>query len=115
MAVSLKYCQNTLKINSPNKDFEMGARIKEDLHNKRMELTKGNFGVNKEHSEKVTGKFKKGNKRNYDFLVKSGDLFKETSFKYCQRMFREERFLEEFKETVLHMIFKWKKGNTLRK
>ena len=71
-----------------------------------MLFDQGDFGVKKEDFDKVVKKFKSSNKRNYDFLVKSGDSFKETSFKYCKRMFEEGDFPEDFKETVLHMIFK---------
>ena len=84
-----------------------------------MEFTKGHFGVSKEDFQKVSGKFKTSNKRDHDFLVKSGNLFHETSFKYCKRMFQEEIFPADFKETVLHMIFKGggkrQEGNPLRK
>ena len=45
--VSLKYCKDTLKNNPPSEGFEMGAKVKDDLHTQRMKLTKGDFGVKK--------------------------------------------------------------------
>ena len=56
--------------------------------------------------EKVVAKFKKSNKRNYDFLVKADKRFKDSVFKLCKRMIEEATFPAEFKETTLHMIFK---------
>ena len=37
--------------------------------------------VDKETFDDVVNKFKKNNKRNYDFLVKASDEFKESIFK----------------------------------
>ena len=90
--VSFKYCKTTLKNNPPHNNFRIGAEIKEELHRKRMTLGSGSFNVCKEELHKVITKFKSGNKRNYDYLVKAGTGFHENSLKLCHRMFREEKF-----------------------
>jgi hypothetical protein len=105
-AVSLKYCKATLQNNPPHSGFNLGAEIKEELHRKRMKLTGGSFGIKKTTFDKVIKKFRMGNKRNYDFLVKAGETFQEISLSFCQRMFDDEVFPNSFKETVLHMLFK---------
>ena len=69
-----------------------GAEIKEELHKERKTLGSGGFKVGKEELYKIISKFKSGNKRNYDYLVKAGKSFQENSFKFCQKMFKEEKF-----------------------
>ena len=68
------------------------AEIKEELHKERMTLGRGGFMVGKEEFYKVISKFKSGNKRNYDYLVKAGKRFQKNSFKFCQKMLKEEKF-----------------------
>jgi hypothetical protein len=51
----------------------------------------------------------KKKKKSYDFLLKSGDDFKNASFKVCQRFMEMEQFPHSFRETILHMLWK-KKG-----
>ena len=56
----------------------------------------GEFRIDKVTFYKVIKKFSKSGKRNYDFLVKAGDNFKEAIYKMCERMFEEETFPKEF-------------------
>ena len=64
----------------------------------------------KELFEKVIEKFRLSGKRNYYFLVKAGQKFKDSCLKMCQRMFLEEQFPSSYKLTTLHMIYKGKGG-----
>ena len=64
--------------------------------------------VNKESFDKVIGKFKQSNKRNYDFITKSGPLYKDAIFSLVKRMIEEETFPKCFDDTVLNQIWKQK-------
>ena len=107
-AVTLKYCKDTLSNNPPEEGFERFAEVQEELQNLRMKSVSGHFMVDKELFQKVIKKFKSSSKHSYDFLTKGGDKFKESCFKMCKKMFQVEQFPEDFKDTVLHMIYKGK-------
>ena len=104
--VSLEYCKATLANNQPGKEYmeEIVAKQK-DVENKLSENVE-ELHVTKETFDFIISKFKKSNKRNYDFLVKSGKGFKEAVFKFCQVMIKEEAYPENYHETTLHMIYK---------
>ena len=52
-------------------------------------------------------KFRKSSfKKNYDFLTRASLGLQDAAYNFCVRMFQEEKFLEEFQYTTLHMIFK---------
>ena len=57
-------------------------------------------------------KFKRLQKKNYDFLTKSGSKFQDAVFKLCQKMFKQETFPDSFSETTLHMLWKAKGKQT---
>ena len=106
--VSLEYCLEVLTKNPVKEGFEEDINLKETLHELRMnELTTDDEKpVEKETFDKIVNKFKKSNKRNYDFLVKSSEAFKATVFKFSKRMMEEERYPEDFEDTTLHQIYK---------
>ena len=58
--------------------------------------------------KKVIKKFKINDKRNYDFLLNTGEKFKEAVFKLARRMLLEETFPDCFDLTTLHQIYKGK-------
>ena len=66
--------------------------------------TTGEFVVTKEAFEGVLNKFKKNNKRNYNFLVKGGDMFQHSMYLLVKRMI-EESFGRKFGETTLYNIY----------
>jgi hypothetical protein len=108
--VTLKYCKDTLKSNEPEEGYEDEIRKKRYEVNKRLSETDGSFVIKKVTFDKVIEKFKKSNKRNYDFLIRSSESFQGVVFKLCQIMAAEETFPESFRNTTLHMIFKGGKG-----
>ena len=109
--ISLEYCMQVLTKNKPDKEYETMAKMKQILHEKRMEMKIGEgFMAEKEIFDKIIDKFKKSNKRNYDFLVKSSKEFKESIFKFCKRIIEEENVPETFRNTTLHQIWKKKPG-----
>ena len=85
------------------KGVEKEVEAKELLHDLRMKenLEKG-FEVVKKTFDKVLEKFKKNNKRNYDFLIMAGDGFKDKVFHLCKRIIEEEQFPRSFDNTTLH-------------
>ena len=108
---TVQYCKEVLKKNEPKKGFEHVAQIKLALHNKRMKEKLGQgFIAKKEAFNLILDKFKKNNKRNYDFIVKSSLEYQEAIFKLCKRIIEEETIPEKFRNTTLHQVWKKKPG-----
>ena len=107
--ISLEYCKKVLTNNRVKDDCEREIGMKEKLHDERMlDLSGGGFTPSKELFKKVILKFKKNDKRNYDFLIRTGERFKEAVFRLCRRMLEEEVFPASFNLTTLHQIYKGK-------
>ena len=110
--VTLEFCKGILTKNPIREGFEEEINMKKILHKERMKENIDNVKINKETYKKVLEKLKKNNKRNYDFLIKSSDTFKEVVNKFISRMIRdvgegkENDFPRDFKDTTLHQIFK---------
>jgi hypothetical protein len=85
---TLEYNCEVLKNNEAEDGFEEVVRVKEELHEKRMQdkIGKGTFRVGKENFDKVVKKFKEKGKQSYDLLVKAGQCFKQAVFMLCKRM-----------------------------
>ena len=109
--VSLKYCQKVLKRNEPKGEFRKLFEIREELNAERMKEDDGKGDeASKEIFDQVLRKFKANNKRNYDFLMKASDEFKESVFCLCKRIIETESIPKKFRETTLHQIWKRKPG-----
>ena len=114
--VSLKYCKKVLEKNPIKEGFEEDINIKKVLHELRMkevidedddkEIEEGTFG-------NIVDKFRRSNKRNYDFLVKASSSFKSVVYNFTKRMINEETYPEDFDDTTLHQIFKRGPKNAL--
>ena len=64
--------------------------MKASMHTGRMmQVQEGSFIPSKEGFTRVIKKFKENDKRNYDFLIKTGSKFKEAVFRLCRRMIME--------------------------
>ena len=100
--ISLQYCKETFAYNKPEMEYE--AFIDE----KRSVLSSSTFGPSPATFEKLIKKFKKSRKRTYDFLTKADKKIQTSMYKFCSKMFQEEKFPNKFEETVLHMIYKGK-------
>ena len=108
--VTLKYCKDTLKKNNTPEGYEdMFFNKKREVERKLRECD-GKFKPQKEAFVELINKFKRGRKRNYDFLVRSSKRFQDAVFRFTSEMFEKEEFPDCFKETTLHMIFKGGKG-----
>ena len=106
--VSLQFCKETLASNKPAEGYEKVINNKINEVNNFLKLSNGNFNPSFSTFENNMRKFKLSRKRNYDFLTRSGEKFQKIIFKVCLRMFKEENFPLQFKDTVLHMIYKGK-------
>ena len=108
--VSINSCKETLKNNEPKEEF------KEEIERKKKEMKDylnergGQFKANKDTFENMLNKFRKSGKRNYDCITKESKGLQDAVFSFCERMFEEEEFPQEFQNTTLHMIFKGGKG-----
>jgi hypothetical protein len=107
--ISLDYCKKVLSNNNVKEGYDREIGLKEKLHDERMlDVSGGGFTPSKKLFQKVVLKFKKNNKRNYDFLIRTGERFKEAVFRLCRRMLEEEVFPTSFDLTTLHQIYKGK-------
>ena len=107
--VSLEYCKEVLSNNKPETEYMKEIMIKEKIHDVRMkgnEEGKIKFGYG--DCTKVLKKMKKNQKRTYDFLVRSGELFQKEVFNLCRRLIKDEKFPSSFDRTTLHQIYKGK-------
>ena len=75
-----------------------------------MKIKENSFAPLKETFECLLNKFKRSRKPNYHFLVRAGQSFQNTVFKFCQVMMDKEEFPSSFQNTTLHMVFKGGKG-----
>ena len=108
---TLQYCVDTLANNEPaNIYFEKHIKEKKKKVEDFLNLKDGDFKATEDTFYRNLAKFKSSRKRNYDFLVKAGEGFHNAVFRFCQKMFDEEKFPVEFFNTTLHMIFKPGKG-----
>ena len=64
--------------------------------------------VTEEEFNNIVAKFKKKNKKSYEFLTKSGKDFQSSIYKFCKRMLDEEDFPRDFSITVLYQLWKRK-------
>jgi hypothetical protein len=86
-----------LSNNNVKEGYEREIGLKEKLHDERMlDVSGGGFTPSKKLFKKVVLKFKKNNKTNYDFLIRTGERFKEAVFP------------NSFDITTLHQIYKGK-------
>ena len=97
--------------NEPNEAYKDMLAMKEEIHKIIMskDLDKG-FKADKEVYETVLEKFKKNNKRSYDFLLKGSDKYKDTIFSLIKRIIEGEAIPKGFRDTTLHQIWKKKPG-----
>ena len=65
------------------------------------------FEIERKDFDEVIKKFESKTTKSYDFLLKSGEKYKQAMFKLCKKMIESEEFPESFKKTLLYMI--WKK------
>ena len=109
-SATLEYNCHVLKNNVADEGFEELVKLKEDLHDKRMEnkLGKGSFTVQNQDFNKVVKKFKEKGKQSYDFLVKAGEGFKYAVYRLCRRIIENEEFPACFEITTLQQIYKGK-------
>ena len=107
---TLEYNCEVLKNNVAEEGFEELVKLKEELHDKRMEnkIGKGTFVVEHNDFDAVVQKFKKKGKQSYDFLVKSGENFKHAVYKLCKRIIDQLEIPGCFDLTILQQIYKGK-------
>ena len=109
--VTLEYCKDNLTNDDFEEGFERDKELLDQIHEERMKVRLDEkMEVQRKEFDKTVNKCETSGKRNYDFLVKSGELYKTAIYKYNQRMITEECFPGSFNKTVLHMVFKGGRG-----
>ena len=84
-------------------------KLKEALHDMRMlENTKDEFDIEEDEYKDVVEAFKRKDTKSYDFLVKWGKKYQEAMGHIVMKLIKTETFPEDFRKTVLHMIWKGK-------
>ena len=107
--VNLEHCLRVLKDKEPEDNVKLLVQLESDLHDILMkETTDKDLEVSEDEYDEIVQKFKSKNKRSYDFLTKAGDLYKQSIYKLCKRMLKEETFPDSFCETTLHQLWKRK-------
>ena len=104
----LNYCLDVLKKNEPNELFKDHMKFKEDLINEIINDNEGDYKVKDEDYWDLLDRLKAKNKRSYDFIVKSGQKFKEAILKLVKRVINMEEIPKTFLETVLVQLYKGK-------
>ena len=104
----LKYCLDVLKKNEPNELFKDQMNYKEDLINEIINVKERDYEVKEEDYWDLLERLKVKNKRSYDFIVKSGQKFKEAILKLVKRVINLKEIPENFLETVLVQLYKGK-------
>ena len=106
---TLQYCVNNLKNNAVSKNVETIQKLKEYMHQLRLvENNTEEIEIDKDEFDNLMNHFSKKDIKSYDFLLKAGESYKEAMFMLCRRMIKEEQFPEEFRKTMLQMIWKGK-------
>ena len=106
---TLQYCVNSLKNNAVSKNVETIQKLKEYMHQLRLvEKITEEIEIDKDEFDNLLNHFSKKDTKSYDFLLKAGESYKEAMFMFCRRMIKEEQFPEEFRKTMLQMIWKGK-------
>ena len=107
--VNLEHCLEVLKNNVPKPEVVNHLKFQSDLHDIMMEdTTDEDTHVTEEEFNNIVPKFKKKNKKSYEFLTKSGKDFQSSIYKFCKRMLDEEDFPSDFSITVLYQLWKRK-------
>ena len=106
--ITLQYCKETLTQNKPEPEYKETIDQKKKKIENMMKESDGQFKPQYQTFQENISKFRKGGKRNYDFLTKGGEKFQKSMFKVCERMFEKEEFPDQIHETTLHMIYKGK-------
>ena len=105
----MKYCVKNLSNNKLSKNVEKIYKLKEALHDMRMlENTKDEFDIEEDEYKNVVEAFKRKDTKSYDFLVKSGKKYQEAMGHLVMKLIKTETFPDDFRKTVLHMIWKGK-------
>ena len=109
--VTLKHCLDSLKNNVAEEEVEQVVKLVNTVHDERMDEQEDddeNDEVSKEEFDEVISKIEKKKKKSYDCLTRAGEAFKESIFKLCRRLIKEEQIPSRFFETKLHQLWKRK-------
>ena len=84
---TLQYCIDNLKNNKASKNVEVTQKLKEFMHKLRMlEDNHDEFEIEKDEFDDVLKHFAKKDTKSYDFLLKTGESYKEAIFMLCRMM-----------------------------
>ena len=91
--VTLKYCVENLQNNNPDDSVKQLVELKKELHKIRMSDTDSDgFKVGKGTFNRVMNKFGTKKTKAYNFILKDGDLFKDSICTLCIQMLYGEDF-----------------------
>ena len=89
-AVTLQYCVDTLRNNTPDKNYERLIELKKELHERRMGERDGAIDVTKEVFEDVVKQFKTKPTKTYNFLLKAGERYRPAIYMLCKIIIEED-------------------------
>ena len=107
--VTLDYCVQNLTTKSKDPKTVEIRDMRKNMHFLRMEEEDSEgLEIEWEDFEEVVNKFASKSTKSYDFLLKSGENYKQVMFKLCRKMINKEEFPSLFRRTLLYMIWKQK-------
>ena len=112
-AVTLKYCADLLTNRKPKEDYQAQLEFKNTVHEKRM-----NKCDDKEHKfthemfAKTLNELKKKHSGKYEFIIRSGNSYKNALFKLFKTVWENEILPEGWKSTSIIQIYKGKGEQT---
>ena len=102
--VTLTYCVDNLN-NVADEEVRKAVNLRKQVNIMRMNnVSSEGFKLEKEDYSKVLDKFSSKKTKSYDFLLKAGDNYKDSTYKLCKRMIDQEEFPISFRKTILYQI-----------
>ena len=107
--VTLEYCTENLANNTPDEEVKDMINKRRTEQIEKMKDTSGeSFEVNFQDFDQVLAKFEMKDTKTYDYLLKAGDKYKYACYKICKRIIDNEEIPDNFRKTILYMIWKRK-------
>ena len=102
-SASLKYCQNLLKDKKPDDEYRYEIKVKELLHDVRM-----NEIVEDDENEEFTvelfsalmEKLKKKSKEKYKYILQAGKSMKDALFRLFRNVWKQEKRPVQWKSSL---------------
>ena len=108
----LNYCTTLFTNNNPEEDYEAFSKLKEELHEARMEENiENDVSLDKKDFDDVLAKLGGKHKQKYKFVLNSGTVYRNKLFELFQSIWSAETKPEKRILTTLVQTFKGGRGS----